>query len=184
MTKSLQDQLLGAGLINPKKAKQISKENRKANKEKIKNKDNTPGETQAAILEAQRQKLERDRELNLKLKQEADKKALAAQINQLVNHYRLKRDSGEQEYNFKDGTLIKKIRVTPQMSEEIVRGRLCVVRCGESYELIPKPVADKIRERDASCVVVYNSKSNDEASSPASDDDYYAQFEIPDDLVW
>ena len=191
MNKSLQDQLLGAGLIDTKKAKQLSKEHRKANKEKVKKKDKkAPSETQAAIQEAQRQKLERDRELNLKLKQEADKKALVAQVSQLVNHYKLKREGGEFEYNFKDGTIIKKIRVAPSMSEELVRGRLCIARTGETYEVIPKPIADKILERDASSVVVYNSKSSESikstesSASTASDDDYYAQFEIPDDLVW
>lgn len=185
MTKSLQDQLLGAGLIDSKKARQISKETRKAKKEKKRLHDNSPSETQAAIQEALRQKQERDRELNLKLKAEADKKALAAQVSQLVDHYKLNRKAGELEYNFKVGTKIKKIRVTQTMLDEIARGRLCIVQRGEVFDVIPKPIADKIRERDASAVVVYNANAEEGTSTSAdSDDDYYAQFEIPDDLIW
>lgn len=185
MTKSLQDQLLGAGLIDSKKARQISKENRKAKKEKKRLQDNSPSETQAAIQEALRQKQERDRELNLKLKEEADKKALAAQVSQLVDHYKLKREAGDLEYNFKVGTTIKKMRVTQKTLDEIARGRLCIVQRGETFDVIPRPIADKIRERDASVIVVYNAINEGNAStSVESDDDYYAQFEIPDDLVW
>ena len=184
MNKSLQDQLLKAGLVDAKKAKQISKENRKANKAKIRSKDKSPSETQAAIQEAKQQKLERDRELNLKLKQEADKKALAAQVSQLVDHYKLNREDGEAEYNFKVGKKIKKIRVKQRMLEEIIRGRLCIVKRGDVYDVIPKPIADKIRERDDSFIVVYNSDANTNEPLSESDDDYYAQFKIPDDLSW
>lgn len=190
MTKSLQDQLLGAGLIDSKKAKKISKENRKEKKQKARLKDASPDETQVAMQAALRQKQEHDRELNLRLKAEADRKALAAQINQLVEHYKLDRKAGDLEYNFKVDTKIKKIRVTQNMLDEIARGRLCIVQRGEIFDVIPKPIADKIRQRDTSAVVVYNAESSEGASvstdSETTDSDaaYYAQFEIPDDLVW
>lgn len=187
MNKSLQDQLLKAGLINTKKAKQISKDNRKATKEKIRKKDKSPSEGQAAVQEAQKKKQVRDKELNLKLKREADKKALIAQVGQLIDHYKLKRDSGDVEYSFTVENKVKKIRVTSQMADEITRGRLCISRRGDVHDVIQKPIADKILERDTECIVVYNTKSEAGASSLESsdaDDDYYAQFEIPDDLTW
>ncbi len=189
MNKSLQDQLLGAGLIDSKKAKKISKESRKAKKVQNKNKDDSISEAQAAALKAKQEKVERDNELNKQRNLQAEKKALSAQIAQMINHYKLQRDGGEQEYNFSDGNKIKKIRVSQGMLNEITRGRLCIARLGEAYELIPKPVADKIRERDESIIVVYNEKPTAKADNnlpPAtdSDEDYYAQFEIPDDLMW
>jgi uncharacterized protein YaiL (DUF2058 family) len=184
MTKSLQDQLLGAGLINDKKAKQISKENKKAKKQKVKTRDNSLSEAQAAIQEAQKRKQAHDRELNLEIKKQAETKALADQVSQLVERYKLSRVSGDIEYSFKVGKTIKKILVTPQMSEELAAGRLCIARRGEVYDVIPKPIADKIRERDESSIVVYNTKARVSTSSTDADDEYYAQFEIPDDLNW
>jgi uncharacterized protein YaiL (DUF2058 family) len=183
MSNSLKDQLLGVGLVDAKKAKAVSKEIRKQQKVAGKGKK-AVSDTQVAVLNAQQEKAERDRELNRQRNLEAEKKAVAAQIAQIVEHYKLPRAGGELDYNFTDGTKIKKIRVTPGLSAELVRGRLCIVRVGETYEVLPKPVAEKIRERDASAVVVYNDATLLKAQSSSDDDDYYAQFEIPDDLMW
>ena len=184
MSKSLQDQLLGAGLVDAKKAKQIGKENRKAKNQRRRNKE-TQTASQQAAQQSLREKQIRDRELNLARQAEADHKALTAQIIQLVNHYKLNRSKGDVHYNFKDGKHIKKIWVTQAQVEEISRGRLCIVLAGEQFELVPKPIAEKIQERDPAAVLVSNKKTG-EASAQEQDADaaYYAQFEIPDDLVW
>lgn len=192
MAKSLQDQLMGAGLIDTKKAKKITKENRKQKKVQKKSKDDSLSEAQLAAQLAQQEKIKRDQALNQKLNSDAEQKSIAAQVIQLIMHYKLERKRGDTEYNFSDQSLIKKIRVSDEMSDEIARGRLSIARCGEAYEVIPRPIADKIRERDPACVVVYNEKpssssiTDDQAAdgAPQSDDDYYAQFEIPDDLSW
>lgn len=186
MSKSLQDQLLNSGLVDSKKAKELSKEKRKTQKaKKIAKGTVVVNETQEKLKQDAAEKKERDRLLNLKLKADADKKAIAAQIAQLVDHYKLQRTKGDKEYNFKDGKLIKKIYVDAKILEEIARGRLCIVRIGETYQIIPKPIADRIRERDASVVVVYNERKDQKDAVPKdSDEAYYAQFEIPDDLHW
>lgn len=198
MTKSLQDQLMGAGLIDSKKAKKITNENRKHKKVQKKSRDDSLSEAQTAAKQAQQEKIKRDQALNKKLNSDAEQKSIAAQVIQLINHYKLARRRGEISYNFSDRTVIKKILVDDEMSKEITRGRLCIARLGDNYELIPKPIADKIRERDPDSIVVYNEKpslssankatgvSIESDAEPAleSDDDYYAQFEIPDDLTW
>jgi len=183
---------MGAGLIDSKKAKKISKESRKQKKVQKKSKDNSLNEAQLAAQKVQQEKLKRDQGLNQQRNAEAAKKSIAAQINQLVNHYKLDRKKGDTDYNFNDNAVIKKILVSSEIANEIAKGRLCVVRVGETYEVIPKPIADKIRERDSEVVVVYNKKPSTNSTTNTdsnndvekSDDDYYAQFEIPDDLVW
>ncbi|MFT4845124.1 MAG: hypothetical protein ACJA1S_002051 [Cellvibrionaceae bacterium] len=198
MTKSLQDQLMGAGLIDSKKAKKITNENRKQKKVQKKSRDDSLSDAQTAAKQAQQEKIKRDQALNKKLNSDAQQKSIAAQVIQLINHYKLERKRGEISYNFSDRAVIKKILVSDEMSQEIARGRLCIARLGDSYELIPKPIADKIRERDQDSIVVYNEKPSLSSSKNAagaakgaeaepaleSDDDYYAQFEIPDDLTW
>lgn len=185
MSKSLQEQLLGAKLIDDKKAKKISKDNRKEKNKQRRSKDSVLSESQAAAIKAVQEKKERDSELNKKKNKEAEQKAIAAQVTQMIQQFRLERKSGDTEYNFTDGKLIKKIRITSNISDELARGRLCVARLNDSYEIIPRPVAEKIRERDESAIIVFNKTPSElKKSSSESDDDYYAQFEIPDDLDW
>jgi hypothetical protein len=46
--------------------------------------------------------------------------------------------------------------------------------------------ADKVRERDASMIVLDHGQDAGAGLSAATseDDAYYAQFQVPDDLVW
>ena len=58
------------------------------------------------------------------------------------------------------------------------------MRFAEAYELVPAPVAAKIAMRDAALVVVLNqaqAKTNDQT---ADEEDPYANYQIPDDLMW
>jgi uncharacterized protein YaiL (DUF2058 family) len=186
MSKSLQDQLLGAKLIDDKKAKKMSKDNRKAKNMQRRNKDGGMNETQAAALKNKQEKTARDTELNRVRNLEAEKKAIDAQVTQMIKHFRIVKQAGNVEYNFTDGKIIKKIGVTANISTELIRGRLCIARLNDAYEIIPRPVAEKIRERDADAIIVFNKTPSElkQTSSTSEDDDYYAQFEIPDDLDW
>lgn len=184
---SLQQQLLKKGLIDNKKANAISKEKYNALKNKNRKNSNATDKNHSAALtaseQARRAQKARDRELNMQHQKQADKKALAAQIIQIIEQYKVDRDNADIEYNFNDANIVKKIPVSKNVSKEISRGRLCIVRLGQSYEVVPRPIADKILERDADAVVVANQNDSNPKDSD-SNDDYYAQFEIPDDLIW
>ena len=183
MGNSLQDQLLNAGLVDKKKAKSVQKQKKKQRNEQRRSKDDHTTEAQQAVQQARQSKQEQDRQLNAERKAEADKKAIAAQIVQLVKMNKIDRRGGELDYNFSDGKTIKKILVNQAISDQISRGLLSIVRLAEAYEVVPRPVADKIRERDETTVVIYNQKI-DATGTDKDDEDYYAQFEIPDDLMW
>lgn len=176
---SLQDQLLKAGLADEKKAKAIRNEKRKQRKQQPKG---AVQESEAEIRarKAREEKAERDRQLNLQRQKEAEKKAIQAQIRQLVETNRLDRSRGETSYQFVDGKKIKKILVDDTMVDQLSRGRLAVVRLGENYDVVPEKVARKIMERDESAVVVLHDRKQDDQG----EDDPYAGYEIPDDLMW
>ena len=187
---SLQDQLLGAGLVDAKKAKKTAKEKRKQQRQA--HKTGEAGEDQAikdSAQAARAEKAERDRELNRQREQEAQRKAIAAQIRQLIETHRqprLARGDAEVEYNFTDGKHIKKLLVSPKVQQQIVRGQLAITRLAatanqdEKYELVPRIIADKIAERDPQALVVANTRPSDEPE----DDDPYKDYIIPDDLMW
>lgn len=179
---SLQDQLLKAGLIDTKKAKQANKEKRKETNVARRSAEPVVDEVKQSAEQARLEKAERDRELNRQRNAELEQRAIAAQIKQLIENHRQSKGAGNNdvEYNFSDGKLIKKMRVSPVVLEQIARGVLAVVKLGEGYELVPRIVADKIALRDEKSVLVANVKSTQQAD----EDDPYKDYVIPDDLMW
>lgn len=179
---SLQDQLLKAGLIDSKKANQANKEKRKETNVARRSNEEKVDEIKLSAEQARLEKAERDRELNRQRDLELQQKAVAAQIRQLIENHRQSKGAGENdvEYNFTHGKLIKKIRVSKTVQEQIIRGVLAVVKLGDGYELVPRIVADKIAQRDEGAVVVANTK----ATQQVEEDDPYKDYVIPDDLMW
>ena len=91
---SLQDQLLKTGLADEKKAKAIRNEKHKKRKQQPKGTVEV-SEAEARARKAREEKSERDRQLNLQHQKKAEKKAVQAQIRQLVETNRLDRSGGE-----------------------------------------------------------------------------------------
>jgi uncharacterized protein YaiL (DUF2058 family) len=176
---SLQDQLLKAGIVDKKKAKDIKKEQRKQAKQQPKGSERID-ETKEQARKALAQKSQKDRETNKALQAEADKKAVRAQIIQLVNVNKINRAGGEIAYQFSDGKKIKKLFVTQSLQNELIKGQIAVAKLGESYELVPAAVAQKILQRDESVIALLNTKSTD----AIEENDPYADYQIPDDLMW
>jgi len=178
---SLQDQLLKAGLIDSKKAKQVTKEKRRDNKVARRSNEPVVDEVKLQAELSRAEKAERDRELNRQRDLELQQKAIAAQIKQLIETHRQPKGAGkdEVEYNFTHGKLIKKIRVSPLVQQQIMRGQLMIVALGESYELVPRIVGEKIAQRDEQAVIKVSN-----ATQVADEDDPYKDYVIPDDLMW
>jgi uncharacterized protein YaiL (DUF2058 family) len=182
---SLQDQLLKAGLVDAKQAKKVTKDKRKNQKVQKKSKQIVVDENKEAAAKKHSEKVERDRLLNQKRKAAADEKAIAAQIKQLIQMNRVAKGGGELlGYNFTDGKHIKKILVSADIQKQLERGRLAIVRFDnagitDNYELVPAVVADKISQRDANSII-----SQQVVSNEIDEEDPYADFQIPDDLMW
>ncbi len=176
MANSFGDQLLKAGLVN---RDQLNKAKKSKHKQKKQNKTEAVNEAAASARQAAKEKVARDRELNQQQKAAAERKAIQAQIRQLVELNRIPRADGEAGYNFQDGTAIKKIFVTEAVHDKLARGLLAIVRFDDGYEVIPSVVAEKIKLRDESCVV-----SNAENRAEEGEDDPYADYKVPDDLMW
>ncbi len=181
MKNSLQDQLLKAGLVDNKKAKALEKEQRKAKKQQPKGKI-VEDEIKETVKQAALEKAERARLLNIEKNKAAEEKALQAQIKQLieVNQIRslAKGDDGI-TYQFTDNTTIKKLIVDAVQHKQLVNGVLTIVKYNSGYAMVPRVVAEKIEQRNKDVVIVIN---KDE--SETDDDDPYADYKIPDDLMW
>ena len=176
---SLQDQLLQAGVVDKKKAKQLKQEKRKQARQQPKGKppvDDTREQARRQLAE----KAERDREANRVRQAEAERRAVRAQVVQLVRNNHVARESGEIGYQFVDDKKIKKLYVSARQQQQLSAGQLAVALLDDGYELVPATVAEKIRERCDHTIVLLNTRSDD---TPAADDPY-ADYQIPDDLIW
>lgn len=179
MANAFQDQLLKAGLVSKDKLNKANKLKHKQAKQQPKNQTTEADERKQQVKQAVQLKAERDRELNRQKGEADNKKAIAAQIRQLVEMNRISVDEGETAYNFEHDKKIKHIYVTDDMRKQIVNGRLAIVRLDGKYELIPQKVAAKIMQRDTSFVIQCN-----EPAQVCDEDDEYADYKVPDDLMW
>jgi len=179
MGNSFGDQFLKAGLVNKTQLSKAKKSKSKQQKLQNKQKVETVDEAALAARQAAAEKAARDRELNRQQKELAERRAVQAQVRQLIELNRLPRDAGEAGYNFQDGSAIRKIFVTDEVRDRLARGLLAIVRLEDQYEVIPSVVAEKIMLRDPSCVV-----SRAAAQPEQGDDDLYADYKVPDDLMW
>lgn len=178
MANSLADQLLKAGLVDDKKVKQAKKAKQKQQKVAHKSKQVEVDEAKLAAQQALVEKQEKSRALNKARETEAQTKAILAQIKQLIVTNIIRRD-GDIAFNFVDDGKVKKLYVSASMQADLAKGRLAIAKNGDKYEIIPSIVADKIAQRDASMVIIVSDKEEQ-----IDDDDPYADYQIPDDLMW
>ncbi len=179
MANSFGDQLLKAGLVSKDKLNKAKKSKYRQKKADSNKGSEVASEAAEAARRVAAEKAARDRELNRQQKEAVERKAVEAQVRQLIEINRLPREGGEVGYNFQDGTAIKKLFVSEEIHEKLGRGLLAIVRFDSGYEVIPSVVADKIKLRDESCIV-----SNAETQPENVDDDPYADYKVPDDLMW
>lgn len=173
---SLQDQLLKAGLIDSRKAKQVETDKRKQGRQQ---RGGSADRDRPAVQQALAEKTARDRELNRRREEEARRRAVAAEVEDLIRTHRVQTDRGDLTYNFADGQVVKRVSVTPDQRRQLANGQLAVVRDGAGYALVPVEIAQRIRARDEACIVLLNQP--DAREDPA---DPYAQYKVPDDLMW
>jgi uncharacterized protein len=124
-------------------------------------------------------KVARDQALSRKQQEKAQKKALQAQIKQLIEQNRLPQVESDEPYSFVDDSKIRRITLNSANRGALTRGELFIVRHEGRYDLVPAAIAARIRERDATAVVTIVA-----ATETAPVDDAYKGFAVPDDLIW
>ena len=179
MAGSLQDQLLKAGLSNKQKSNDAKTQKRKQSKTQRKSKDVVVDQNKLEAEKSRLEQVERDKQLNREKKQEAENRAIRAQIIDMVSQARVEKGDGDVSYNFVHDKKVKKLYVKEDTSIGLSRGQLAIVFINDTYELVPTVVAEKISQRDEGCVIVCNKNE-----TKVDDDDPYADFQVPDDLMW
>jgi uncharacterized protein len=178
MANPLQDQLLKAGLIKKQK---LDAAVRQQNRQKDGKAPPPPPSEQVNAQKLLAERAERDRALAAERNAQARARELQAQIRQIIETHRLKRE-GEIAYRFEHGGKIKSLLIDDAQRKQLAKGALVVVAFDQGYELLARAAGTMITERGGTLVV-------DHAGTPsttdaASSDDYYSKFVVPDDLMW
>lgn len=174
---ALQAQLLKAGLVDNKKAKKLSKqavhEQRTGQSEEA--------ELKAKIAQDKQEKLAKDQALDLEKKRLLQGKELRAAIIQMIHQHKIMQTDGDVSYQFIDESKIKKMYLNQQIYNALVSGSLVIAKDGESYAILPKALAERINDKMTGFIIVNNSEKNEQITD---EEDPYAAYVIPDDLMW
>ncbi len=179
MGNAFQDQLLKAGLVTRQQVQKANK-SKHTKKKQLSKKNPVVDEGKLKLQQQAKEKSKRDLELNKKKEHQARQKAISIEINQLINDNTIKRDDKcEIIYNFEHQKKVKRLYVTNDMKQQIIKGQLGIARIEGRYELVPKIIAEKIQQRNEKRIVLFTNEQ-----SEIDENDPYAEYKIPDDLTW
>jgi hypothetical protein len=179
MGNSLQEQLLKAGLVTERQARdtrQTQRKDRKAGKPR-------DDADQRAAAKRRQEQAERDRALNDKKEAERRERELRVQIRDMVLAASLNQDNAEVAYNVLHGSKVRRIYVTPEQRDGLVAGTLAVATARGRHHVIPAAVGEKIAAIMPG-YFVHSAPAADAGEADGGDDDPYARYKVPDDLMW
>jgi len=180
MNNPFQEQFLKAGIATKQQVHNAKKHKKKKNKQERSNKKIAPDENALKAQQKAKEKADRDRELNQKKQLQAKNKAISIEIDKLITDNKLERDdSCELTHNFQHRNKTNKIYVDDDMKKNLVAGKLGIARIEGRYEVIPQNTAEKIKQRNEKRVILLDAEDAKETV-----DSEYADYEIPDDLMW
>ena len=185
MAGSLKDQLLNMGLVDAKKAKQADTDKRKKNK---KNKQarksgqavvDEKAAQQSALEEQRKAKQAHDRELNMQRDEERRNREIEAQCRQMITQQQITLpEDAEVAHNFVYDKKVKTLYVDSTLQAQLIRGQIAIAVLDEKFYLIPDKFAEKIEQRHPDFVIRVQPEEE------ITEDDPYADYKIPDDLMW
>ncbi|PCJ30290.1 MAG: nucleoprotein/polynucleotide-associated enzyme [Gammaproteobacteria bacterium] len=180
---SLQDQLLNLGAVDKKKAKKSQHQKRQAvNKDRKAVKSGKAVQSddmQNQLEQTAKEKQQRDLELNKQRDAALAKKALTAEVKQIVQLHQLNiAKEADIAYNFTHSNKVKKIYITTDLQKQLTLGQIAIVAVEQTYKLLPSKIAERIESRLPEIVIRI------EADEQSNEVDPYEDYQIPDDLMW
>ncbi|WP_404341413.1 DUF2058 domain-containing protein [Pseudoalteromonas mariniglutinosa] len=177
---SLQDQLLKAGLTTSHKAKVAKTEKRKQQKKQKKGATSNPDELQKHIELTKLEQQKKAEELNKARQQALKEREQNARVKQILEHHNQDQIRGELTFNFTYQNKVKELDVNDKTQKALAGGRLAICVLDGQFFVLEDGPARKVAEVSEDYIVFHvepEDKQKDE-------DDPYADFEVPDDLIW
>ena len=182
MSNSLRDQLIKAGLVTKKQAHETRKRKPRGKQaHKARSQEQTQRESELKALDAH--KRERDRELNAQREAQRKAREQADWVRQMLgSHAQSKGKPGDEDpaFHFTLAGAVQHLYVGPKQRAQLADGKLGLVQFDGKYHLLPVSIARQLHEKIPQRTWVPQVDSNE----PPAEDDPYADFQVPDDLMW
>lgn len=177
MSDSLRDQLLKAGLASREQARKTAhdKHRQKRDKRGPKRKRAADADSVSVADAAQAAQAERDRTLNRGREEGRRRKALDAQLWQIIEPAALNRVDADIQHHFQRRNRLTHIHVTAEQQARLGGGRLAIVGFHGRHYLIDLETMNKLARLDPKLFVFRH-----DPDAPDPDGDH----PVPDDLVW
>jgi len=179
---SLQDQLMNSGLVNKQKAKQAQTEKRRKAKQKKKKGTVIASDVQVAIQEKAEIQKQKDLAKNQQTQEQLAVRAAHGKLIQMIAQHCEKNYQGELDYHFTYDSKVKRIAVTAEIQQGLIKGLFAICVLNDEFYLINKEAANKLRSIDESVLVALHDQTDTVEQN--DEDDPYAEFAVPDDLMW
>jgi len=181
MSLSLREQLLKAGLVTEQQAQRVERDHKRQayTAPRGRKAQTGPSPQELAARKAAAAKAAQDAELNRRKQEKADRRAKLAEIRQLVEQHQVPRVETDDNYNFQDGTRIRRVAVTPELRARLIRGELAIVRNDGRYAFVPAAIGEQVHARVERALIHLN-----RPGAAPDPDDPYKDHVIPDDLIW
>ena len=173
---SLRDQLVKAGLAGKQKADALNAKSRKKHRHPA-----TVEPDCSAAQQAARAKRDRDKALNAAVEEKRQKAAIKGQIKVLIEGHPLRDYNGEVVYHYVFGSKVRQLYLKQSIYDQLSSDRLAITRLNGKTYLIPIATAEKVLALNPAWALVRPGAAREKSRI---DKDSYADYPVPDDLIW
>lgn len=163
---SLRDQMLKAGLVSEKDARQSAHHKRQQAKAAKAHPPPPPAEEDAAAR-ALREQQAHDRDLNARAKAEAEARERElrerqhheAALDKALREGVLHGWQGNRDYHFSDGGVVQRLRVTDEAARRLEAGKAAIVRLpgtAGGYAVVVAGAAEQLRQADPARIATFH----------------------------
>ncbi len=99
----------------------------------------------------------------------------------MIKQHKIVDFAGDVAYQFIDENKIKKVYLSQQVYNALVTGSLVIAKDQDQYAYLPKALAEKIDQKMQGFILINNAEKNEQTTD---EEDPYAAYVIPDDLMW
>ncbi len=183
MADSLRDQLIAAGFEAPKKTvKKKTAKKKHGKKDRPRTGGNAKGKGAAAKQSPNKAQKGKTQSSDAEARAQAaieERKKLKAQIKELIDNNKLENWKGEIAYRYTVENRIRELYVNEAGHKELTARKVAITRLNGDTYLVPISTATEITTINPQWSVF----NTTEAKEDTNNDDY-AEFQVPDDLQW
>ncbi|AQS36015.1 hypothetical protein Sps_00823 [Shewanella psychrophila] len=180
MANPFQEQLLKAGLVSKQKVQKAKTQKRRDRKAKV---DDGSADLKQKIATQKLEQAAKDKALNEQRFEQANEKGLVRGLVTEFTRLAIKLpQSAEIKFNFTHSNKIFSIYVDDKLQAQLLNGQLGIVRHEDASYLVPHKLAERVNMLVPEwCGYLW---VKDDNSQVVVEDDPYADYVIPDDLMW